>query len=524
MGFDLVLRGATVVTPGRQEAADIGITDGKIAQIGGTMTGTGEIAAGGLLAMPGGIDAHTHLVHQGLRERWQSPVWVDDFWSGSRAAITGGITTIGNMTNPAPNDDGTLETPGAAIAREMDGAAREAAVDWFLHPILYRPGALPDGEIADLAERGHTSIKMFLADPDLAADEPALLRAASAAKAAGSVTLLHCEDGAMLRQAGEKLIAEGRGAVANFPDARPVAAEVAAVDQAIGIARRTGAPVYVVHLSSATALDRCRRARAAGLPVYVETRPLYLHLTRERFTEPDAAKYIGAPPLRDQSDREALWAGLAAGDVDTLCSDHAPWTLDAKLDPALNVVTARQGVADLETLMPMLYSEGVAAGRISLDQFVALTSANAARIFGLYPRKGAIAAGSDADIALWDPGHRRTIDGTRMQSLSGYSVYDGWQVQGWPRFVVRRGQVVLADGQITARPGDGEWLRRNRTAGVLPSRPKRSGRPPAHHGSALCGISRVAVRRRSSPSGLPAPSSIAQTVGGISGSGWLPWS
>jgi dihydropyrimidinase len=348
-----------------------------------------------------------------------------------------------------------------AIAREMAGAAPEAAVDWFLHPILTKPATLPEGEIAALAEHGHTSIKIFLADPGVAADEPALLAAASAARAAGSVTLLHCEDGAMLGQAGEKLIAEGRGAVANFPEARPVAAEVAAVDQAIGIASRTGAPVYIVHLSSAAALDRCRRARAAGLPVYVETRPLYLHLTRERFAEPDAAKYVGAPPLRDESDREALWAGLAAGDVDTLCSDHAPWTLAAKLDPALNAVTARQGVADLETLMPMLYSEGVLAGRISLDQFVALTSGNAARIFGLYPRKGVIAVGSDADLVLWDPGDRRTIDGARMQSRADYSVYDGWQVQGWPRFVVRRGQIVLADGEITARPGDGEWLRRD---------------------------------------------------------------
>jgi dihydropyrimidinase len=460
MGFDLVIRGATVITPGHREAADIGIADGRITQIGGTMTGADELAAGGLLAIPGGIDAHTHLVHQGLRDRYDFPIWADDFWSGSRAAISGGITTIGNMTNPAPADDGTEETPSAAIAREMDGAAREAAVDWFLHPILYQPGALPDGEIAALAERGHASIKMFLADPDLAADDRALLTAASAAKAAGSVTLLHCEDGAMLKEAGEKLIAEGRGAVANFPDARPVAAEVAAVDQAIGIARRSGAPVYIVHLSSAAALDRCRRARAAGLPVHVETRPLYLHLTRERFAEPDAAKYVGAPPLREESDREALWAGLAAGDVDTLCSDHAAWTLEDKLDPSLTAVTARQGVADLETMLPMLYSEGVAAGRLSLDRFVELTSTNAARIFGLYPRKGAIAVGSDADIALWDPGHRRTIDGARMESLSGYSVYDGWRVQGWPLLVLRRGQIVLADGEITTRPGDGKWIRR----------------------------------------------------------------
>lgn len=430
------------------------------------MTGTQEFAADGLLAIPGGVDAHTHLVHQGFADRVGFPVWVDDFWSGSRAAIAGGITTIGNMTNPVPDGEGTEETPGVAIAREMAGAAPEAAVDWFLHPILLHPATLPAGEIAALAGHGHPSIKMFLTDPDLAADEPALLAAASAAQAAGAVTLLHCEDGAMLRHAGQKLIAEGRGAVANFPDARPVAAEVAGVDQAIGIARRTGARVYVVHLSSAAALDRCRQARAAGLPVYVESRPLYLHLTRERFAEPDAAKYVGAPPLREQSDREAMWAGLAAGDIDTVCSDHAPWTLEAKLDPALDVVTARQGVADLETLMPMLYSEGVVAGRISLDQFVTLTSANAARIFGLYPRKGAIAVGSDADIALWDPGHRRTIDGAHMQSRSGYSVYDGWPVQGWPRFVIRRGQVVFADGQITAHPGDGQWLRRNTNAGV----------------------------------------------------------
>ena len=189
----------------------------------------------------------------------------------------------------------------------------------------------------------------------------------------------------------------------NFPDARPVSAEVEAVDQAIGLARQTGAPIYIVHLSSAAALDRCEQARAAGLPVYVETRPLYLHLTRERFGEADAGKYVGAPPLRDQSDRDALWRGLAAGEVDTVCSDHAPWTLAAKLDPALDVVTARQGVGRSRDAHADAVSEGVLTGRISLDRFVELTSANAARLFGLYPRKGAIAVGSDADLALWDP-------------------------------------------------------------------------------------------------------------------------
>ena len=271
---------------------------------------------------------------------------------------------------------------------------------------------------------------------------------------------MHCEDAAILERTGRELIGSGRGAMRHFPEARPVSAEVEAVEQAVGLARDTGAPVYIVHLSSAAALDRCQRARAEGLPVYVETRPLYLHLTRERFSEPDAGKYVGAPPLRDQSDRDALWRGLAAGEVDTVCSDHAPWTLAAKLDPALDVTTARQGVADLETLMPMLFSEGVVAGRITLDKFVELTSAAAARLFGLYPRKGAIAVGSDADLALWDPGERRVIDGARMASRAGYSVYDGWTVRGWPRFVTRRGQLVLADGDCLAQPGQGRWLRR----------------------------------------------------------------
>jgi dihydropyrimidinase len=457
--FDLVVRGATV----RGEAADIGVRDGRIAQIGGDLAGRQELRANGLLALPGGVDAHVHLMYQALTEQLRQageigesePGWVDDFWTGSLAAIGGGITTVGNMTFPLPG-----ESAPAAVAREMAGAAPEAAVDWFLHPVLTDLAAAAGGEIAALAADGHTSVKIFLTQPEIAADQQGLLAAAAAARRAGGLTLLHCEEAGLLQRTGQQLIAEGRGAVANFPDARPIEAEVAAVDQAIGIARAAGAPVYIVHLSSAPALDRCRRARADGLPVHVETRPLYLHLTRERFSQPDAGKYVGAPPLRDQADRDALWAGLAAGDVDTVCSDHAPWTLAAKLDPALNVLTARQGVADLETLMPMLFSEGVVTGRISLDQFVDLTSANAARLFGLYPRKGVVAVGSDADLALWDPQESRTIDGARMRSRADYSVYDGWQVQGWPRIVIQRGRVLLADGEVAARPGQGRWLRR----------------------------------------------------------------
>ncbi len=465
---DLVVRGGALLTPGHQEIADVGVSDGQIARIGGPMTGEDEIDATGLLVLPGGIDAHVHLVCAALAEatRQDGPIWVDDFWSGSLAAFAGGITTVGNMTFPLAGESMT-----AAVTREMAGAAAEAAADWFLHPVLAQLTDTTEAEIAALVADGHTSIKVFLTEPGFTAEAPGLARAVAAAGRAGSLTLMHCEDGEMLARAGQELIESGRGAVRHFPDSRPVRAEVAAVEQAIGLVRQTGAPVYVVHLSSAAALDQCRQARAAGLPVFVETRPLYLHLIKERFAEPDGAKYVGAPPLRSEADRDAMWRGLAAGEIDTVCSDHAPWTLAAKLDPELNVVTARQGVADLETLMPMLFSEGVATGRISLDQFVQLTSGNAARLFGLYPRKGAITVGADADLALWDAQLRKTIDGATMQSRAGYSVYDGWTVQGWPRLVLRRGEVVLRDGTNTARPGTGRWIHRDRPAFPPPGDP-----------------------------------------------------
>jgi len=199
-------------------------------------------------------------------------------------------------------------------------------------------------------------------------------------------------------------------------------------------------------------------ARADGLPVYVETRPLYLYLTRERFEEPDGAKYTGAPPLREAADVAAIWAGLRSGDVQSVCTDHAPWTLRQKLDPSLTVATVRNGVADLETLMPMLFSEGVRTGRISLARFVELTSTNVAKLFGLFPRKGTIALGSDADLVIWDADLVRVVDGASMHSRAGYSVYDGRTVRGWPVYTISRGEVVLDRRRVTAERGRGRWI------------------------------------------------------------------
>ena len=209
--------------------------------------------------------------------------------------------------------------------------------------------------------------------------------------------------------------------------------EVVATQRAVALCEMTGAPVYVVHLSSAAALDVCRDAQARGLPVYVETRPLYLHLTRERFADDDGAKYVGQPPLREESDRLGLWDGLKSGAIHTICTDHAPWTLEQKLDPELHVGNLRPGVENLQTMLPMLYSEGVRSGAISLEQLVALTSTNVAKLFGLYPRKGTIAIGSDADLVLWDTDERRVIRDEDMFSRAGHSIYSGMEVTGWPR-------------------------------------------------------------------------------------------
>jgi dihydropyrimidinase len=232
-----------------------------------------------------------------------------------------------------------------------------------------------------------------------------------------------------------------------------------ATQRAIAIAEATGSPVYIVHLSSERSLEACAEAQARGVHVFVETRPLYLHLTRERFEGQDAGKYVGQPPLRDPADLAALWAGLRQGVVNTVCTDHAPWSLAAKLDPTLSITKLRPGVENLQTMMPMLYSEGVRSRRISLSRLIEVTSTNAAKLFGLYPRKGTIAVGSDADIVVFDPDLERVVDNSMLKSNVDYSVFDGWRVTGWPVMTLRRGEIVFREDRVLAEPGTGTVLR-----------------------------------------------------------------
>ncbi len=457
MAFDVVIRHGQVVNAGSVAMADVGIVNGMIAQIGGDMQAEHEIDATGRLLLPGGIDAHVHLSSPPQRVV-EEHRWVDDFTSGSAAALAGGITTLGNMTFLTAG-----ETPLAGLAREADVAREQTITDLFLHPVLGETAPAVLDEIPHLLASGCNTIKFFMSfahfDPQVVGYTEATRRAG----ASSLLTLIHCEDFALMADAVARLTAEGRTSLRHYAESRPVIAEVIATQRAVAIAEATGAPVYIVHLSSQRALEVCADAQGRGVPVYVETRPFYLHLTRERLEEPDGAKYIGQPPLREQRDVDALWTGIRQGVLHTVCTDHAPWSLAAKLDPTLTITKLRPGAENLQTMLPMLYSEGVRTGRISLSRFVEVTSTNAAKLFGLYPRKGAIAVGSDADIAIFDPELTRTVTADMLKSNADYSVYEGWSVTGWPIFTLRRGEVVFRDDTVVGSPGSGALVRRGAT-------------------------------------------------------------
>jgi dihydropyrimidinase len=452
---NLVIRNGLIVTAEGQFEGDIRIRGDEIVEIGHDLPrcegDERELDAQGLLVLPGGIDPHVHLTLP--KSVPATDRWVDDLTSGSQAALAGGITTVGNMSFPQPG-----ETPLATLKREINLVQQQAVADVMLHPVLLPPVEAAIRELPQMVAAGHTSIKVFMCMEAFDKHVLAYLAALQAAGEAGMLTMIHCEDLSIISAATEVLLAEGRGSLRYYAESRPVISEVVATQRAVGMCEATGAPIYVVHLSSERALRVCEEAQARALPVYVETRPLYLYLTQERYFDPDGAVYVGQPPLREAHDVAALWDGLARGTVHTVGTDHAPWTREQKLDPALNVANLRPGVSNLQVMLPMLYSEGVLKGKISLEQFVALTSTNAAKLFGLYPRKGTIAVGSDADLVLWNPTESRVVRGSELFSRAGFSIYEGTEVTGWPRITIRRGQVVYKDGRITAQPGRGRLI------------------------------------------------------------------
>ena len=440
---EILIRGGRIVNADASQLADVRILGDTIAEIGPDLApgpGARIIDASGQRVIPGGIDPHVHL--QGS--------FVDDLTSGTAAAVAGGITAVGTF---ADSRDG--ENAVEAMDRSLAEVAERAIADVFLHTRIWPPTPDFAALMPELAARGQPSHKIFMTRQDFGTHRAALIEVLEAARDAGVVTLMHCEDTAILQATLRRLRAEGRTSLEHYAESRPVLAEVAATQDAMALCELTGAPMHLVHLSCERALDAARNTHTVELPLTIETRPLYLYFSDEALLRADGPLYVGQPPLRPQSDVEAMWRGLADGRITFLATDHAPWTREQKMDPALDVGRVRPGVSDLRYMLPLLYSEGVGQGRISEERFVEVVSTGAARTFGLYPERGVVREGSLADLVVFDPELERTASASDDPSRSDYTPFEGWTVTGWPVTTIRRGEVVYEDGRVTGQPGTG---------------------------------------------------------------------
>jgi len=455
---ELLIRNGLIVTAEGRTPGDVRVRNGTIVEIGPDLSpppGTRVIDATGKMVLPGGIDPHVHL--RPVRTS-DTPAGADDYTSASRAAFAGGVTTISNFIS---QESGV--SAATTLTEAIEIAQRQAMADVILHYTARDPTTLTPADVATLRNR-QVTLKIFMVRPafdENAASNVNLIRAAGAE---GVLTMLHAEDAAIITTTRERMLAEGRGSLEgqNFSEAGPVVAEEVATRRAVGISEATGAPIYLVHMSSERAMRVAEEARSRGLPVFTEVRFIYLHLTRDRFNQPDGQIYTGAPPLRDKSDQNYLWGAIARGSVDAVNTDHVGYTRAEKMDPENTIVRSRNAANYLQDQMPLLYSEGVRKGRITLERMVAVSAANPAKLFGLYPRKGTIAVGSDADVVIWDPDLARTIRDEDILSNGRFSVFAGWEVTGWPIVTIRRGEVVYENGQVLSDPGSGRLAPRQR--------------------------------------------------------------
>ena len=457
---DVLVRGGRVVTPGDVlEDAAVAISGGRIAAIGPEALlppADRVIDAAGKVVLPGLIDCHLHV----------GPEY-DDWRVAPLAAARTGLTTLLPFV---VYDEG--ETLPAALHRLREQAEAASVLDFGFHVILNHEPRILDG-IPEAVSLGVTSFKLFMTykkrGKRMVSDE-FIAKAMERLGPLGGLCQLHCENGDVLCYLEDKAIAEGRTAPTDFPPTCPDWTEEEAINRAVLIGRLTGCPVYVVHLSTKVGLERIKRAQAEGQHVWTETCPQYLLLTDKEMERWGPFAKIG-PPLRpaDGPDRGALWEGLAQGFIATVASDHAPRVPAAKEPGRTNIfVDARGqsipfGAPSLETLAPLVWSEGVAARRLPPTWIARVMAENPARVFGLWPRKGAIRPGADADLTLWDPDAEWTIRKTQHLGIAGFTPYEGWSVRGRPWMTLLRGQVVLApDGTLEQKPGFGRYLPRGR--------------------------------------------------------------
>ena len=457
MGFDTLIVNGRVVTATDTYDADVAISGGKVAAVGKSLPreNTGAVLdAGGKLVFPGGIDVHTHLDMP-----FGGTTSADDFETGTRAAAFGGTTTL---------IDFAIQYKGQSLRTAFDTwmakASGKAVCDYAFHCIITDIAAAQLDEMNALVREGVTSFKLFMAYPGVfMLDDASIFKTLRATSKNGGLVCMHAENGGAIDVIVQQALAEGKKAPKYHALTRPTTAEAEATSRAIALAEMAGSPLYIVHLSCNEALEKVREARDRGLPVYAETCPQYLYLSLENMDAPgfEGAKYVFTPPLREKWHQEKLWNGLKRDHLQVVSTDHCPFCFKEQKEMGKDDFTKiPNGGPGVEHRMSLIYSGGVAAGRFSANRFVELVATTPAKLFGLYPRKGTIAAGSDADIVIFDPNRKQTISAATHHMRVDYSMFEGIEVTGVTDTVLSRGKVVVQGNQFLGRAGAGEFIKR----------------------------------------------------------------
>ena len=459
MNTALLIRGGTVVNADREFAADVLCMDGRIAAVGTDLqaqapSGTQTLDASGQYLLPGGIDPHTHM-----QLPFMGTVTMDDFYSGTAAGLAGGTTSIIDFVIPDP------QQPLMEAYRTWRGWAEKAASDYSFHVAITWWGDSVHRDMATLVtEEGVNSFKHFMAYKNaIMCDDETLVNSFRRALELGAMPTVHAENGELVYLLQQEVVKKGITGPEGHPLARPPMVEGEAANRAIAIAEVLGVPIYIVHVSCSESADAIARARARGQRVYGEVLAGHLLIDDSVYRHPDfatAAAHVMSPPFRPRGHQEALWRGLQSGQLHTTATDHCSFCAAQKAAGRENFAQIPNGCGGIEERLSVIWDAGVNSGRLTPSEFVAVTSANAAKLFNIYPQKGCITAGADADIVLWDPQGSKTFSAKTQHSGGDFNIFEGRSVRGIASHTVSRGQVVWADGELRARQGAGRYIKR----------------------------------------------------------------
>jgi dihydropyrimidinase len=451
--MSIVIKGGTVVTADRTHRADVLIDGEKIVQVGPDLSGDEVIDAAGAYVMPGGIDPHTHM-----EMPFMGTTAKETFESGTGAALSGGTTTIVDFVLPGN---------GQSLIAALDDwhrKAEQAVTDFSFHMAITWWGDAVREEMDAVVKRGVNSFKHFMAYKGaLMVDDDELYQSFLRVGDLGGIALVHAENGDVVLRLQEKYMAEGITGPEGHAFSRPPEVEGEAANRAIMIAGMAGTPLYIVHTSSIPAHEAIARARANGQRVFGEPLIQHLILDEGEYSHKEwdhAAQRVMSPPFRDKKHQESLWNGLVAGSLQVVATDHCAFSTEQKRMGKDDFTKIPNGTGGLEDRMPVLWTHGVGTGRLTMNEFVAVTSTNVARILNMYPQKGTIMPGADADIVIWDPEASKTISAATQKSAIDYNVFEGVAVKGLPALTLSRGRVAYKDGQVLAKPGDGAFVSR----------------------------------------------------------------